>query len=154
MKQILVPLDLSDTSSMVVAAAAELAAKLQCGLALLHVVEPVATYVPVGASMDVIAPPPATLDPQDTSTQDTEMEQFAIQARQAGCEVETIVMVGLAVDEILSHAETREVPYIVLGSHGHGALYHLFAGSVVTGVLKRAQCPVVVVPAGKRKKKE
>ena len=33
-----------------------------------------------------------------------------------------------------------------MGSHGHGAVYHLFTGSVVTGVLKHTGCPVLVVP--------
>lgn len=36
---------------------------------------------------------------------------------------------------------------IVLGSHGHGALYDLLVGSVAEGVLRRAPCPVVVVPS-------
>jgi len=36
--------------------------------------------------------------------------------------------------------------FLVLGSHGHGALYHLFSGSVVTEVLKKATIPVTVIP--------
>jgi nucleotide-binding universal stress UspA family protein len=36
---------------------------------------------------------------------------------------------------------------IVIGSHGHGALYHLFAGDVASGILKDAKCPVLVVPS-------
>jgi nucleotide-binding universal stress UspA family protein len=37
-----------------------------------------------------------------------------------------------------------------MGSHGHGALYHLFVGSVTTAVLKEAPCPVLVVPSDRR----
>jgi len=40
---------------------------------------------------------------------------------------------------------------IVMGSHGHGALYELLVGSITQGVLKAAKCPVVVVPAAGKK---
>jgi nucleotide-binding universal stress UspA family protein len=52
----------------------------------------------------------------------------------------------MAVDEIVERARTLGVRMIVLGSHGHGALFHLFSGSVVTGVLERSPAPVLVVP--------
>ena len=61
MKTLLVPVDLSDAAQPVLQKAAELAPQLSARIVLLHIVEPVATYVPVGATMDVIAaaPPPA-----------------------------------------------------------------------------------------------
>ena len=36
---------------------------------------------------------------------------------------------------------------LVLGSHGHGRLYHAVLGSVAEACVRRAVCPVVVVPA-------
>ncbi|MEO8353471.1 MAG: universal stress protein, partial [Chthoniobacteraceae bacterium] len=36
---------------------------------------------------------------------------------------------------------------IVMGSHGHGSFYELLVGSVTSGVLRDARCPVLVVPA-------
>ena len=41
-----------------------------------------------------------------------------------------------------------------MGSHGHTALYDLLAGSTATGVIKRAPCPVVIMPPVKKKKKK
>jgi nucleotide-binding universal stress UspA family protein len=35
----------------------------------------------------------------------------------------------------------------VMGSHGHTALYDLLVGSTTHGVLMRAICPVVIIPA-------
>jgi nucleotide-binding universal stress UspA family protein len=52
----------------------------------------------------------------------------------------------MAVDEIIERSRTLHADYVVLGSHGHGALFHLFSGSVVNGVLKRSPVPVIVVP--------
>ncbi|MFI5357325.1 MAG: universal stress protein, partial [Opitutales bacterium] len=41
---------------------------------------------------------------------------------------------------------------IVIGSHGHGALYDILIGSIAIQILKQAPCPVLVVPAERRKR--
>ena len=58
---------------------------------------------------------------------------------------------GLPADEIISSARELGAGLVVMGSHGHGALYHLFTGSVVTGVLRRIECPALVVPLRQKK---
>lgn len=152
MKTLLVPLDFSDATNHLLNEAAQVARQLSGKMILLHVVEPVATYVPVGATMDVIAAVPPLPGPgEEMADQEKRLKSLAQPLRAEGLEVEEVVLVGLAVDDILEQAAGRKVDYIVLGSHGHGALYHLFSGSVVTGVLKRATCPVIVVPAQKTK---
>jgi len=151
MKTLLVPLDFSDMTDRVLAEAADLARALEARLLLVHIVEPVATYVPVGASMDVIAAaPPQPAEVQDLSADEARLRSLAQPLAAAGLPVECLAIVGLAVDDILDQAAKCGASYIVLGSHGHGALYHLFSGSVVNGVLKRATCPVVVIPGRKK----
>lgn len=86
------------------------------------------------------------MDPEQLEGAQKRLEMLAAPLRAAGLDVACEAILGLAVDEILVQAKTRAADYIVLGSHGHGALYHLFSGSVVTGILKRSECPVVVVP--------
>ena len=54
---------------------------------------------------------------------------------------------NMVVDKILQEAKKLDASLIVMGSHGHGALYHLLVGSVTEGVLKGTACPVLVVPA-------
>jgi len=147
MKTLLVAVDFSDASRQVVSFAANLAKELSARTVLLHVVEPVASYVPVGAAMDVIEAAPPPVMEEDVKAQKSHLDTLA-----SGLEnVETLAVIGLAADEITTQAAARNAAFIVLGSHGHGALYHLFAGSVVTGVLKRAKTPVIVVPAGGKK---
>ena len=65
--------------------------------------------------------------------------------------VDTICLQGHPVAQIIAHAKKLEAGYIVLGSHGHTTFYDLVAGSTASGVLKRATCPVVVVPAAPTK---
>jgi nucleotide-binding universal stress UspA family protein len=146
MATLLVPLDFSTGTHRHVEAAAELAAALGDSLHLLHVIEPASAYVPVGASMDVITPPPVDLPSLDSTAQTQRMEELAAPLRNRGLSVQVTALPGLPLEEILQQAEVVQPRYIVLASHGHGALYHLFSGSVVTGVLKQAKQPVLVVP--------
>ena len=98
--------------------------------------------------MDVIAAaPPTTETAESLSAPDSRLKNLAGPLVAAGISVEPVTLIGLAVDDILEQAAKYNADYIMLGSHGHGALYHLFSGSVVTGILKRAICPVIVVPS-------
>jgi nucleotide-binding universal stress UspA family protein len=40
-----------------------------------------------------------------------------------------------------------------MGSHGHNAFYDLLVGTTTHGVLRKATCPVVIVPPPQRAKK-
>jgi nucleotide-binding universal stress UspA family protein len=147
MKTLLVAVDFSDASRHVIKFAAGLAKELSAHLLLVHIVEPVASYVPIGAAMDVIESAPPPVMEEDLKAQKGHLDTLAVGLENA----ETLAVIGLAADEIATQALDRKADFIVLGSHGHGALYHLFAGSVVTGVLKRAKTPVIVVPVGDAK---
>ena len=145
MKTLLTALDFSPISQKVVDGAAELAAAMNSRLVLLNVVEPVAAYVPVGAAMDVITTP-IPMEPADLNLVKERLEHFAAPLRAKGLNVETMAVVSLPVDEILNQATSTQATMIVLGSHGHGAVYQLFSGSVVTSVLHKSRVPVTVIP--------
>lgn len=70
----------------------------------------------------------------------------AAQAREAGLEAETVCRHGKPAREIVEVARERGVRLIVIGSHGFGPIEGTLFGSVSTGVLSRAPCPVLVVP--------
>jgi len=150
MKTLLVPVDFSDATPGLLQHAVELARSLSGRLVLLHVSEPVATYVPVGASMDVLSATPPPFEIENTKAQKESLEKLAEPLRTAGLAIDTVAVLGLAVDDIIEQSEKLGADYVVLASHGHGALYHLFSGSVVTGVLRRTKVPVVVVPSHKK----
>ncbi|GAT34485.1 nucleotide-binding universal stress protein, UspA family [Terrimicrobium sacchariphilum] len=146
MKTLLVPVDFSESTKLLVEKAAAIAGELGGRIVLLHVTEPMASYVPVGASMDVLTPTPPATEVIDVSVLQERIDAFVSDLRARGLQADGKAISGLAVDDILDQAAVEKADYIVLGSHGHGALFHLFSGSVVTGVLKRAICPVIVVP--------
>jgi len=70
----------------------------------------------------------------------------AEQARAAGVDTRVVTRRGFPVEQICAVAEERNAQMIVLGTHGWGALRRMVFGSVSTGVLHHAPCPVLVVP--------
>jgi len=57
----------------------------------------------------------------------------------------TVAADGLVVEEICRLATERDAQLIVVGSHGWGAARRFFSGSVSTGLVHSAPCPVLVV---------
>jgi nucleotide-binding universal stress UspA family protein len=66
-------------------------------------------------------------------------------AEAEGLHCSTLAADGLVVDEICRRASEYDVQLIVVGSHGWGAARRLFSGSVSTGLVHSAPCPVLVV---------
>lgn len=66
------------------------------------------------------------------------------QARDYGFEVETLLLDGDAVQEIVKTANDKHFDLIVMGATGKSNLTKLFLGSVSSGVLKNATCPVLI----------
>jgi nucleotide-binding universal stress UspA family protein len=52
---------------------------------------------------------------------------------------------GVVVDEILAYLEQHPTDLLVVGSRGLSSAKRLFLGSVSTGLVTRAPCPVLVV---------
>lgn len=148
MKTILVAVDLSSVSSQVVQAASALAKPLGAQLILLHVVTPLSSCVPIGSAMDV-ASIPMPLTAAELEEIRSEVEKLAAPAKAHGLLVTCIVKEALPIEEIKEQAVAHHADILIVGSHGHGGLYHLFNGSVVTSLLKTAEQPILVVPVRK-----
>ena len=63
----------------------------------------------------------------------------------SGVTIATEVVEGRAAD-VLS-AASRDADLLVLGSHGHSRIRHTVLGSVSEECVRKAVCPVVVLPA-------
>jgi nucleotide-binding universal stress UspA family protein len=72
--------------------------------------------------------------------------ETAARAEEAGVETRTLVLRGIPVEEICLAADTYKPRFLVVGSHGWGVVKRAVFGSVSTGVLHHAKCPVLVVP--------
>ena len=62
-----------------------------------------------------------------------------------GVHCSTVAVDGFAVEEICRKASEYDAQLIVVGSHGWGAARRFLSGSVSTGLVHSAPCPVLVV---------
>ena len=146
MKKILVPVDFSDTSGRLLAVAEEEARAHGAELLLFHVIEPVAELSAFETNpqfMEMEAGPDLAAE---EGVLQKRLAELAATVQQRGLSCQSSVALGLPAHEILAAVQEHHSDCVVMGSHGHGAIFHLFTGSVVTAVLKKINCPVLVVP--------
>lgn len=65
---------------------------------------------------------------------------------QAGVIAEPVVLGGRPASAIVQFAERVGADMLAAGSHGHGRLERFLLGSVSTGIVRNANCAVLVVP--------
>ena len=63
----------------------------------------------------------------------------------AGLSCTTVAADGFVVEEICRVAKEHDAQLIVVGSHGWGAARRFLSGSVSTGLVHSAPCPVLVI---------
>jgi len=82
--------------------------------------------------------------------QHRQIQQLAERFRKSGVDATALLVHGKTVDTILTEAVDLDIDVIVVGSHGHGAMYQLLVGSISEGVLQRSSKPVLVIPTHER----
>jgi universal stress protein A len=147
MKTLLVPIDFSAASGSLLQTAISLAQSLGARLVLLHVLQPVA---PIGDPM--MMPDMAQVASMQKAAEQDARAQLARAVESVaaqGAAVESEFRDGPASAIILERASALPADLVVMGSHGHTALYDLLLGSTSHAVLKKSPCPVVIVPSKK-----
>jgi nucleotide-binding universal stress UspA family protein len=160
MKRIVVPIDFSEATARVVDLARQLAKVFNAEIHLVHVRELGAavptvvgyglTGIPELAPVSSVPGPALETTPlaaQADESQKAKLAEWQVEIAQAGITVELHEPTGDVAEEILRQAEALNADLIVMGAHGHGAMYKLLVGSVTEGVLKRSKYPVLLVPS-------
>jgi nucleotide-binding universal stress UspA family protein len=163
MKRILVAIDFSDVTPPVIDLARQLAKAFDAEIHLVHVKELTAAAAPgtlgygiagmselapmAGVSVPGFEPMPQPI-PEDEG-QKSKLTQWQRELADAGIKVTLHEPTGVVAEEILNQADELNADLIVMGTHGHGAMYNLLVGSATKGVLKHTTRPVLLVPGPK-----
>src|SRR5688572_16555148 len=124
MNIILVPIDFSGGTEILVAEAASFAAALNSRLVLLHIVEP----LPATASEFQFVEAATRIAAKIEREIEHKLRDLQQQLQARGVSAITFHVVGLPGPSIVAQAKNFAATYIVMGSHGHGALYELIVG--------------------------
>ena len=143
MKTLLVPIDFSPVTKAVVDEAAMLAQSCKGRIVLLYVVQPPVLVAEYGGVIEDVVPLIEAADKAATQL----LAQWRDYLKESEVSTRTVKVEGFPSKEIVGQAKESEADYVVMGSHGHTAFYDLLIGSTTSGVLKKASCPVIVVPA-------
>src|SRR5258708_12250397 len=92
--------------------------------------------------------PMAETLPEDEG-QKAKLARWQEEIAQDGIKVSLHEPTGTVAEEILNQADKLNADLIVMGTHGHGAMYNLLIVSATKGGLKPSTRPVLLVPAPK-----
>jgi len=142
MRNILVPIDFSPSTEPVIDIAKTLAESFSARLWLIHVASPDPDFVGYDAGPQSVRDQVA----DHLREEHQRLQAIATELRESGVETTALLVQGLAAEKILAESERHAADLIVMGSHGHGAMYRALMGSVSEQVLRKAGCPVTIIP--------
>ena len=140
-KQIICPVDLSDSSVRAFAHAAAIAHWYDAQLTVLHVAptfEPIQMRGDLGDPVRVITPMPREQVLEEMSRT---LNLAAVSARAT-----PLAEAGDPQTTIIDQAISKKADLIVMGTHGRRGFKRLLLGSVTEAILREAPCPVLTVP--------
>lgn len=149
MKSIIAAIDFSDGMQAVLKTAGEIALAFKARLYLVHVVETTPLYTMYG------------MHPEELPTlgeyRDVAKKRGAKKLAEARelldpkvADVHGELLEGDATDEILDFAKKVNVDLVICSTHGHTALGSVLMGSVSSGLVRKAEVPVLVIPVKKK----
>ncbi len=139
LKKILAPVDFSPASEQALRYAVSFAKQFQAALTLVHVVQ---VNYGVGELGMVDVP---MLETQIRENASKRLDALAQDEIPRKFSVETAVLTGRPATEIVRLAREKDVDLIILATHGHTGLKHVFLGSTAENVVRHAPCPVLTV---------
>lgn len=169
MKKILVPIDFSDVTDLVVENAKLFAKSFDAELKIIHVVAPlpqeVRNKVQAAGNMSGLGEMgPVFVGPlnyevirdefaAELKNEHRKMLEIKRKLNSEKIKAKAFLLEGNVSEVVLSQVEEYAPDMIVMGSHGHGYVMKALLGSVTMFVLKHVKCPVIIVPS-KAKKQE
>lgn len=142
-KRVLVPVDFSGDSLNALAYARDLVKPFNAEVVLLHVIEPI--YYAAPADMYMTSPNFAELIDEQQRAATQQLKRIATDLEKKGHRVRTVLKSGSPAQVIIDSAQRLGADLIIMATHGHTGLAHLFMGSVAEKVVRTATCGVLTV---------
>ena len=109
---------------------------------VLHAAEPDPDFVGYDAGPEVVR----TQVAEELRREHREVQALAKSLRDRGLDATALLVRGPTVKTTLKEANNLDAGLIVVGTHGHGAVYDVLIGSYSAGIIRQSKLPVLVVP--------
>ena len=142
-KNILVATDFGDTSAAALAYGRELARLSGATLHLLYVVDDISARAATafGVTYDL-----TRIQTELEAAGRSQLEASVTDEDRRELHIQLVQLTSASpAATIVSYARDAHIDLIVMGTHGRGAVAHLFLGSVAERVVRAAPCPVLTV---------
>jgi nucleotide-binding universal stress UspA family protein len=142
LRTVLVPVDFSDLAVDVIQMAIKLAKAFDSTIRLIHVASRQHPYY-VGIEMgtEIIQ----EIHNEEVQKMETDLQAMEQYIQQKGIDVSSSILEGKTVTTIIEESKRIEADLIIIGSETLGLFSRTFLGSVSEGVLRKANCPVLIV---------
>ena len=139
-KKIIVPVDFGKTTHKLVEFATYIATQLSAEIDFCHVVEPFST-----GDMMLGSPSLGDLEKQIRVKAEERMANLIEDNEGKGPVCRGKILFGDTVDEIVAYARENGADMVIIGTHGAKGLEKILLGSVAERVVKRSDCPCLVM---------
>ena len=142
MKNIVVPIDFSDTTDVLIDGAVNFAKEVVGKICLIHVA-PADIGFAIGDMGFQYFP---EIEKSEISEELSELNEIEKRVKAKGVACEHLLKQGVASEIILDYAKEKDASYIVMGSHGRSGIYDVFVGSLTKDITRKSPIPVLVLP--------
>jgi nucleotide-binding universal stress UspA family protein len=142
MKNIIVPVDFSDLAIDVIDMAGKLALAFGSKVWIIHIDSRQPYYIGLEVGPEVIQ----ELRAEEQSRMENDLKAMEEHLKHKGIEAKALLLQGRVVQVILEQCSKYQADMVVIGSKTFGVFSRTFLGSVSEGVLRKASCPVLIVP--------
>jgi nucleotide-binding universal stress UspA family protein len=126
----------------VVEAAGRIAKLTGARVYVLHVAEPEPEFVGYDAGPEVVR----TQVARELRREHRAVQALAARLRENGLDATALLIRGPTVETTLKEADNLDADLVVVGTHGHSAVYDVLIGSYSAGIIRRSKLPVLVIP--------
>ena len=142
MKNIIVAIDFMKSTPCVLDAAIGVAKAFSAHLYLIHVAAPDPDFDDYERSPQY----ERNFIAEQYHKEHRELGGLAAEARQQGIAATALLVQGSAVEKLIQERERLQADLMVVGSHGRSAMLQLMVGSTSEGLIRKARCPIMIIP--------
>ena len=147
LEKILVPVDFSECAREGARYASAFASKVGADLLLMNV-----THTADFTASDPNVVPPEWCELVDNAriAAEDELDELVNFLPLIGISADTEVAVGTPIEKLVERTKQPDIDMVITSTHGYTGLRHVLLGSTAEQLVRRAHCPVLVVPSHPR----